>query len=79
MGKLKNLLIEKQEMGLEIDEPYPWEMGAPLCKACNGNEDIEWLNKMTQSPFYPLKDTNTTVVPCSYCGEDIETADINES
>jgi hypothetical protein len=77
MGKLKNMIIEMEEMNLTSD-PLPWEMGAPLCKECSGDEAIEWLNKMTQSPFYPLEDTNSTVVPCSYCGINIETATTNE-
>jgi len=66
MGKLKNLLIEKQEMGLEIDEPYPWDMGAPLCRCCDSSKQ----NVIT-------KDDKTKIVPCSYCDKPMQIRDKN--
>jgi len=35
MGKFKNMIIEMEEMRLQ--EPYPWDMGAPLCKRCDSS------------------------------------------
>jgi len=65
MGKLKNMLIEMEEMNL-TGEPLPWEMGAPLCKKCD-NLQIKFYSK---EGTWPTKDGN-----CSYCDEPMQVLD----
>ena len=63
MGKLKNMLIEMEEMNL-TGEPLPWEMGAPLCRRCDSSKQ----NVIT-------KDDKTIIVSCSYCDRAIQVLD----
>tara|TARA_B100000700_G_C14218098_1_gene477950 strand:+ start:160 stop:366 length:207 start_codon:yes stop_codon:yes gene_type:complete len=68
MGKLKNMIIEMEEMNLMAD-PFPWEMGAPLCKRCDSSKQ-EVITK----------NDKTMIVPCSYCDKAIQVLDTsNES
>ena len=62
MGKFKNMIIEMEEMRLE--EPYPWAMGAPLCKRCDSSR-------------YNIIKTGdkTMIVPCSYCDRPMQILD----
>jgi|TARA_Y100000310_G_scaffold226094_1_gene228189 hypothetical protein len=63
MGKLKNMLIEMEEMNL-TGEPLPWEMGAPLCRRCDSSKQ----NVIT-------KDDKTIIVSCSYCDRAMQVLD----
>ena len=63
MGKLKNMLIEMEEMNL-TGEPLPWEMGAPLCRRCDSIKQ----NVIT-------KDDKTIIVSCSYCDRAMQVLD----
>ena len=63
MGKLKNMLIEMEEMNLN-GEPLPWEMGAPLCRRCDSSKQ----NVIT-------KDDKTIIVSCSYCDRAMQVLD----
>ena len=65
MGKLKNMLIEMEEMNLSPDA-LPWEMGAPLCRRCDSSKQdvIEKVDK-------------TKIVPCSYCDKPMQIRDKN--
>ena len=63
MGKLKNMLIEMEEMNL-TGEPLPWEMGAPLCRRCDSIKQ----NVIT-------KDDKTIIVSCSYCDKQMQVLD----
>ena len=63
MGKLKNMLIEMEEMNL-TGEPLPWEMGAPLCRRCDSIKQ----NVIT-------KDDKTIIVACSYCDKPMQVLD----
>ena len=63
MGKLKNMLIEMEEMNL-TGEPLPWEMGAPLWRRCDSIKQ----NVIT-------KDDKTIIVCCSYCDKPIQVLD----
>ena len=63
MGKLKNMIIEMEEMNL-TGEPLPWEMGAPLCRRCDSIKQ----NVIT-------KDDKTIIVSCSYCDKPMQVLD----
>ena len=63
MGKLKNMLIEMEEMNL-TGEPLPWEMGAPLCRRCDSSKQ----NVIT-------KDDKIIIVSCSYCDKPMQVLD----
>ena len=63
MGKLKNMLIEMEEMNL-TGEPLPWEMGAPLCRRCDSSKQT-----------VITKDDKTIIVSCSYCDRAMQVLD----
>ncbi len=65
MGKLKNMLIEMEEMNLSSDA-LPWEMGAPLCKKCDKLQIKFYHEEWT----WPTKNGN-----CSYCDKSMQVLD----
>ena len=51
---------------MRLEEPYPWDMGAPLCKRCDSSR----YNVIE-------KGAKTMIVPCSYCDRPMQV--LNES